>query len=215
MNSYLVSIGAHTEAIEWAGNRRTLKQVWADCPRADWLIWVALKAGVARRIAVRAACDCVRTTLCYVPKGEDRPRLAIEAAEAWCQGAPWSAESIGIGELAIYGTSGRNPYKYAALAAAYLAPEPDHILTVALSYATKAHWLAAEAAHYALAEAAYYTAAEAGAPADVTNAHLWSRFAPPPCETFVVDMAALVRKRIPWDLAKEKLPQKWLPWELP
>ncbi|MFH2202640.1 MAG: hypothetical protein ABIJ96_05970, partial [Elusimicrobiota bacterium] len=30
-----------------------------------------------------AVAACVRTTLRYVPAGEDRPRLAIEAAEQW------------------------------------------------------------------------------------------------------------------------------------
>jgi hypothetical protein len=32
---------------------------------------------------VRLACQCARTALQYVPNGEDRPRLAIEAAERW------------------------------------------------------------------------------------------------------------------------------------
>jgi hypothetical protein len=38
-----------------------------------------------RRLTM-AACACARTALWAVPEGEDRPRLALEAAEAWCAG---------------------------------------------------------------------------------------------------------------------------------
>jgi hypothetical protein len=41
---------------------------------------VAHKPGVDRSLVVLAACDCARTALRYVPPGEDRPLLAIEAA---------------------------------------------------------------------------------------------------------------------------------------
>jgi hypothetical protein len=47
---------------------------------------VAHKPGVDRSLVVLAACDCARTWLRHVPPGEDRPRLAIETAEAWCRG---------------------------------------------------------------------------------------------------------------------------------
>lgn len=43
-------------------------------------------AEVDRRAAVWAACQCARTVLHLVPEGEDRPRLAIETAEAWTRG---------------------------------------------------------------------------------------------------------------------------------
>lgn len=60
---------------------------WAECPRGDWLLWLAARAGVDRKLVVRAACDCARTALHLVQPSEDRPRLAIEAAEDWCEGA--------------------------------------------------------------------------------------------------------------------------------
>ncbi|MHC4617176.1 MAG: hypothetical protein ACYTEQ_05415, partial [Planctomycetota bacterium] len=56
---------------------------WAECEQGDWLLWVAATVGVDRRKVVLAACDCAREALVHVPDGEERPRLAIEATEAW------------------------------------------------------------------------------------------------------------------------------------
>ena len=84
---YLRSLGACTEAREWAAGYSTLAEAWTACERADWLLWYAGRHGdVDRRLLVRAACACARTALPHVPPGEDRPRLAIELAEAWCNG---------------------------------------------------------------------------------------------------------------------------------
>jgi hypothetical protein len=78
-------LNACAPAREWVGNR-TVAQAWAECSRGDWLIWWAERTGVDRRLVVRAACACARLALPYVPEGEDRPRLAIETAEAWARG---------------------------------------------------------------------------------------------------------------------------------
>lgn len=47
---------------------------------------------VDRHLVVRAACACARTALQHVPDGEDRPRIAIETAEAWCRGEATSEQ---------------------------------------------------------------------------------------------------------------------------
>jgi hypothetical protein len=84
---YLGSLGACPEAREWAAGYSTLAEAWTACERADWLLWYAGRHDdVDRRLLVRAACACARTALPHVPPGEDRPRLAIELAEAWCNG---------------------------------------------------------------------------------------------------------------------------------
>jgi hypothetical protein len=61
-------------------------RLWKTCSRGDWLLWLAVEAGVDRRQAILAACDCAETALKYVPDREDRPRTAIETARAWCEG---------------------------------------------------------------------------------------------------------------------------------
>ena len=78
----LVTLRACPDAVQWVG-KRTAKQAWAECERANWLIWWLGKIGLPQTRLVKLACLCARTTLKYVPKGEDKPRKAIEAAEAW------------------------------------------------------------------------------------------------------------------------------------
>ena len=76
---------------EWAEARplrmgakgRTCRDLWDAAPRGDWLLGYAEKAGAPRPVLVRAAAACARPALRFVPEGEDRPRLAVEAAEAW------------------------------------------------------------------------------------------------------------------------------------
>ena len=78
---------AYEELSEWAENHGGLLQdLWRDCERGDWLLWLAAEAGVDRRAVVTAGCACARTALQYVPAGEERPRRAIELAEAWARG---------------------------------------------------------------------------------------------------------------------------------
>lgn len=58
-------------------------EMWAGCPRGDVLLWLASWADVDRRPIVAAVCAAVRPVLGYVPISEDRPKTAIETAEAW------------------------------------------------------------------------------------------------------------------------------------
>ena len=113
---YLRSLGACTEAREWAEPYATLAEAWVACERADWLLWYAGKRGVDRKILVRAACACARTVLPYVPVGEDRPRLAIEMAERWCDGLATLQE---VSAAAAYSAA------VDAYAAAYAAADAD------------------------------------------------------------------------------------------
>src|SRR5947208_617208 len=73
------------DAIAWVEDR-TAEAAWNECPCGDWLLWVAARVGVDRKLVVRAACACARLALPHVPAGEGRPLRAIEAAEAWCEG---------------------------------------------------------------------------------------------------------------------------------
>ena len=86
----LVKMGACAEAVEWVGGRN-ITAAWAECERADWMLWLAGRV-VAREPVVLAACACARTALRYVLAGEDRPRVAIEMAERWARGEATIAE---------------------------------------------------------------------------------------------------------------------------
>jgi len=78
----LTELGACLEAVKWA-RRKTPERAWEMCKRGDWLLWIAGRLGVDRKLFVLVACACARTSLKFVLKGEDRPRIAIETAEAW------------------------------------------------------------------------------------------------------------------------------------
>lgn len=65
---------------------RDIQKLWTDLDRGDEMLHVAVEAGVDRRLVVLAACDCARLALRFVANGEERPRKAIEAAEAWARG---------------------------------------------------------------------------------------------------------------------------------
>ena len=149
---YLGSLGACTEAREWAAGYSTLAEAWTACDRADWLLWYAGRHDdVDRRLLVRAACACARTALPHVPPGEDRPRLAIELAEAWCNGRATIVE---------------------VRAAAYAADADAAYAANAAAYAAYAAYAAADAA----ADAAYaaYAAAAYAAYADAYSANAYA-----------------------------------------
>jgi hypothetical protein len=65
--------------------------------RADWLVWTLDKAGLlTHQQNVLLACMYARSVLHLFPDGEERPRLAIEAAEAWAKNpsdTAWAAAS--------------------------------------------------------------------------------------------------------------------------
>ena len=117
----LTELGACSEAVTWAG-RKTHKQAWETCKRGDWLLWIADRFDVDRKLLVLAACGCARTVLKYVPVGEDRPRIAIETAEAWTRGEAMidqvrSAADAASAAHALYAAEA------AAYAAAYAAAD--------------------------------------------------------------------------------------------
>ncbi len=87
----LIKLNACEDAVKWVGGK-TLRRAWAECERADWMLWYAEKKSVDRKLLVRCACQCARRVLHLIPAGEDRPRKAIEAAEAWIEGKLGLAE---------------------------------------------------------------------------------------------------------------------------
>jgi hypothetical protein len=88
LHDRLVALNACSVAVDWVGDK-TLAEAWKTCDRPDWMLWFAgriCKTGSRlHRKVVLTACACARTALKYVPVGEERPRLAIEAAELWAK----------------------------------------------------------------------------------------------------------------------------------
>ena len=152
----LTKLGACTEAVKWAG-RKTHKKAWGTCQRGDWLLWIAGKLNVDRKLLVLAACGCARTALKYIPVGEDRPRIAIETAEAWTRGEA----TIDQVRTAAHAAAA---YADAAHAATAYAADAAH---AAAAYAAAAYAVAAHAV--AACAAAAYAAVLAAARKDIAD----------------------------------------------
>ena len=64
----------------------TMSEVWEKCTRPDWLFYILEKhAPLEKEQSVRLAIAFAETCLGKVKEGEERPRLAIEAAKAWLE----------------------------------------------------------------------------------------------------------------------------------
>ncbi len=77
-------LSACSDAVQCVGDR-DLASAWRECPRGDWLLWLAARLLPRPRVTL-AACAGALLVLHLVPSGEERPRIAIETAEAWVRG---------------------------------------------------------------------------------------------------------------------------------
>jgi hypothetical protein len=157
---YLVSVQACPDAILWVGDRSP-SEAWHACQRPDWLLWLCGRVAVDRRLIVLCATGCARSVLHLVPPDEDRPRQAVEAAEAWAYGrgsaedaeaayaAAWAATlGAGAAEAALAATE-------SALAATGAVTQGDAESALAAAGAAgwaawaadRAAWAAGSAAH--------------------------------------------------------------------
>ena len=148
-------LGACSEAVEWANTQPDPETLWRGCHRGDWMLWLAARAGVRRQDVVLAACACARLALSRVTVGEERPRIAIETAEAWARG------DAGVTLAQV---------RAAADAAAYAADAAADAAAYAAAYAS-------DAAAYAAAAAAARAATRSACASLVRERIPWSAVA--------------------------------------
>jgi hypothetical protein len=152
------------DAVAWLGDRDPAT-AWAECRRGDWLLWLAARAGVDRRLVVLAACDCVEPALVHVPAGELRPAEAIRVARAWARGEA-TLEEVERAAAAAYSAT----YDAYAAFAAYYAAFAAYAVSAsaasasAASAASSSAFASASASDSAsaAADAASYAASSAG-----------------------------------------------------
>jgi hypothetical protein len=127
------------------------------------MFWIAAKLGVDRRLIVLAACDCARLALPYVPVSEERPRLAIETAEAWTLGEATLEEARTARDAAAAYADAAASAGHAAASAGHAAASAGYAAAsagyAAASAASAGH--AADAASYAAYDASYAVSASA------------------------------------------------------
>ena len=199
--SSLQRLGACSDSLSWVRSQDgSAYDLWRRCDRGDWLLWLAARAGVDRQRVVLAACDCAEPALAHVPVGEERPRVAIEAARRWAHGDATIGEVRAAARAAAYAADAAAHAADAAYSAAdaHAADAAYSAYTAAADVARAAYAAARAAAHaaaaYAAAHAAYaaahaaYAAADAGARA-----------------RSLAESARLVRRRIPWSVVRDAL----------
>jgi hypothetical protein len=181
----LRSLRACDSAIAWAQTQPDAATAWAACERGDWLLWLAARVHLDRKLLVPAACACARQALDYIPDGEDRPRLAIETAEAWARGEA-TIEELRKAAAAASAAAAAAAAAYAYASAANASAAAN---AAAAAAANVAAWAAvtAVAAWAGAAYAAAANAAYANAPAAAAARELALR-----------RCAELVREHITW-----------------
>ena len=130
---------ACSDAVKWIGGK-SLLTAWRTCPRADWMLWFAARAGVKKETIVLAGCACARLALKYVTAGEDRPRICIETTERWTRGEA-TIDEVRTARSAA-DASAADAYAadaYAADASAYAAYAVDADAYAADAYAYAAY----------------------------------------------------------------------------
>lgn len=151
----LEELGACSDAVQWVGER-TLKAAWNECPRGDWLLWLAPRLGVDRRLVVEAACRCAEAVLYLAPEGDDRSLKAIEAARAWIR-CEATVKEVRIAANAAFDAS--RTYACVARASARAAFDAAYTADTAYVYANAAASAARAAAYTASADAYDYALA--------------------------------------------------------
>ena len=116
----LVELGACRDAVEWAGDKE-LPEAWETCPRGDWMLWLAQKAGVSLRTLTAAKAECAATVL-HLMKDE-RSRNAVLVSRRYGMGEATELELVSARDAA---------YAAAAYAAeAYDAARQDALVKCA------------------------------------------------------------------------------------
>jgi len=167
----LRDLNACSEAVCWAGTQADMADLWANCERADWMLWLlGKKSGEphspARKKLVGCASECAATSIRFVKNEEWKTGLTEVASllkrysesEAGDESA--NADVIRARELAWEIHRKADDDDDAADAAAAYA-----YADAAAAYAAAAYDYAAAAAAYAAYAAAAYAYAYAAAAA--------------------------------------------------
>lgn len=83
LQSFLEDLNACADAREWAGDM-TIEEVVATCHRGDWILWLAEKVGVDKRLLVLAGGMCANTVRHLMR--DERSLKAVDVAIAYGRG---------------------------------------------------------------------------------------------------------------------------------
>ena len=142
----LIDLDACREAREWA-DRKTLSEIWEQCPRGDWMLWLARRAGVDKRTMTAAKADCA-ATIKHLMK-DPRSIKALETAQAYGRGEATDDELAAAADAADAAAAASADAAYAAAEAAAAATDDAAAASAASAAAYAAYDAAADADAYA------------------------------------------------------------------
>ncbi|MDR1984097.1 MAG: hypothetical protein LBQ28_04670 [Prevotellaceae bacterium] len=148
-----------SEGLNYYKEKESFEQAWNDCPRGDWMLWIAAKLGVDDRILTRAKAMCA--TVRHLMKDE-RCTAAIDAALDYADG---KISRDKLNEFADAAYAAYAAYANAAAAAAYAAYAAYADAAANAAYAAAAAANAYANAYAAAAAANAYANANAAAAA--------------------------------------------------
>lgn len=87
-------LDSRSEEWEWvASTPGTPAEIWAACPRGDWLLYLATSLGADRRVVVLAACDCAETATPHLTASTRwAAGAALASARRWARGEATEVE---------------------------------------------------------------------------------------------------------------------------
>ena len=148
------------KGLEYYEGKSSFEKAWNDCPRGDWMLWIAAMLRIDERTLTRAKALCANTVR-HLMKDE-RSTDAIDAA------LRYSNYEIDREELNKYADAADDAIADAANDAATAAAAAANT-TYAAYVAARAAAYAADAAAYVAARASAYVAARAAADAIQEN----------------------------------------------
>ena len=138
------------EALEFRKKYKTFRGAWNNCPRGDWMLWIAKNLGVDIRLLTLAKGYCAKTVIHLMT--DQRSKDAVKAAIDYGHGKIDDVQ-LRNGLCAAYAAYAAADAAYAAYAAAYAANSAADAAYAANAAAYAAN-VAANAAYAANAAAA-------------------------------------------------------------
>ena len=157
------------DAIQYYNSCKSSKKAWNNCPRGDWMLWIALKLGVDVKILTLAKVHCALTVR-HLMK-DKRSINALEVALKFADDKATLEELKVAADAAYIAVNAA----YIAVNAAYIATDAvsiDYIITYTANATHAANAIyAANTAAYTAANIAAYAAADAAAYAATYTAY--------------------------------------------
>jgi hypothetical protein len=162
---WLRARGAAQDVVSWAepfGDDASA--LWAACPRGDWLLGIAARAGVEPRLVARAAAEVLVLARDHLPHDDALARAALESVVRGARGEGPGLDEAALRALEASADHAPDPAvqlaRLAIVAAAGVERSPEDAASVAAMLAHAAALDAAECAMHAAVSYAHRKSAE-------------------------------------------------------